>query len=80
MDFFFVEVYFSEAWFIHHLTNASCDNMQKTPFQISPQFSYIFKMFQCMSTQENHELRILRQFSPDMVFEIWLPFLNHLMF
>ena len=54
--------------------------MQKTPFQNSSPFSHSFKMFDCMSTQDDHEIRILKQFSPDMVSEIWLSFSSHLVF
>ena len=65
--FFFLRVYFSKAGFIRHLGNAPGDNMQKTPLQNSSPFSHSFKMFECMSTQESHEIRNVWQFSPDMV-------------
>ena len=54
--------------------------MQKTPFQNSSLFSHSFKMFECKSTQENCEIRNIRQFSPDMVSENWLDFPSHLIF
>ncbi len=37
-------------------------------------------MFECKSTQENCEIRNIRQFSPDMVSENWLAFPIHLIF
>ncbi len=80
MYFFFLRVSFSEAGFIHCLTNAPGDNMQKIPFQNSSPFSHSIKMFECNSTQENCEIRNIGQFSPDMVSENWLDFPSHLIF
>ncbi len=80
VHFFFLRVYLDEAGVIHHLANVPGDNMQKTQLQNSSPFSHSFKMFECMSTQENCKIRCIGQFSPDMVSEVWLAFPGHSIF
>ncbi len=51
--------------------------MQKALFQNLSWFSHSFKMLECNSTQDNCEIRNIRQFSSDMVSENWLAFPIH---